>query len=144
MSPVRRALVSGEAIDPGELLALVSRPDAGAVALFVGVVRDHDPQAAGQVVSLDYTAHPSASERIGEIVEAVLAASDPEGGAAVAAVHRFGHLTVGDNAFVVAVSAPHRQLAFAVCEQVVEQVKAQLPIWKQQFEADGSYRWSGL
>nr|WP_300148797.1 molybdenum cofactor biosynthesis protein MoaE [Propionicimonas sp.] len=131
-------------VDPADLLARVSRADAGAVALFVGVVRDHDPQAAGTVVSLDYTAHPSATERIGQIAAAVLATADPDGEAAVATVHRIGHLTVGENAFVVAVSAPHRRLAFAVCEQVVERVKAELPIWKQQFEADGSYRWSGL
>ena len=95
-------------------------------------------------MSLDYTAHPSAPTRIAEIVADVLATADPEGESAVAAVHRIGHLNVGDNAFVVAVSAAHRRLAFAVCEQVVEQVKAELPIWKQQFEADGSYRWSGL
>jgi molybdopterin synthase catalytic subunit len=130
------AEVRDASIDPFDLLARVSRPDAGAVALFVGVVRDHDPQAAGTVVSLDYTAHPSATERIGQLAAAVLAAADPDGEAAVATVHR--------NAFVVAVSAPHRRLAFAVCEQVVERVKAELPIWKQQFEADGSYRWSGL
>jgi molybdopterin synthase catalytic subunit len=131
-------------IDPTDLLARVSRREAGAIALFVGVVRDHDPQAEGAVVSLDYTAHPSATERINEIAARVLAGSDPEGEAELATVHRIGHLSVGDNAFVVAASAPHRRLAFAVCEQVVERVKAELPIWKQQFEADGSYRWSGL
>ena len=144
MSQVLLAQVSAEPIDPNELLALVTRPEAGAIALFVGVVRDHDPQSSGRVVSLDYTAHPSAPERIGAIVAEVLASADPDDRSAVAAVHRIGHLSVGDNAFVVAVSAAHRKLAFAVCEQVVEQVKAKLPIWKQQFEADGSYRWSGL
>ncbi len=127
-----------------ELLDLVTRPDAGAVAQFVGVVRDHDPQASGEVVSLDYTCHPSARERIGEIVAGVLSSADPGDDCSVAAVHRIGHLEVGDVAFVVAVSSPHRRLAFAVCEQVVEAVKSDLPVWKQQFEADGSYRWSGL
>ncbi|WP_348234524.1 molybdenum cofactor biosynthesis protein MoaE, partial [Salmonella enterica] len=75
-----------------ELLALVARPEAGAVALFVGVVRDHDPQASGEVVALDYTCHPSAPERLGEIVAGVLASMDPEESCAVAAVHRIGHL----------------------------------------------------
>lgn len=138
------AWISPDPVDPAELLAIVSRPDAGAAVLFVGVVRDHDPQANGRVVALDYSAHPSASDRIGEIVASAVSVSDPEGRTMVAAVHRIGHLGVGDNAFVVAVSAPHRGQAFAVCEHVVEQVKAQLPVWKQQFEADGSYRWSGL
>ncbi len=127
-----------------ELLDLVARPDAGAVALFVGMVRDHDPQASGTVVSLDYTCHPSAPTRIGEIVTDALAVADPDGRCTVAAVHRVGHLEVGETAFVVAVSSPHRALAFAVCEHLVERVKAELPVWKQQFESDGSYRWSGL
>lgn len=131
-------------VTASELLELVARPDAGAVALFVGVVRDHDPQASGEVVALDYTCHPSAQQRMGEIVAAVLASADPGDSCAVAAAHRIGHLVVGDVAFVVATSSPHRRLAFAVCEQVVEAVKADLPVWKQQFEADGSYRWSGL
>ncbi len=142
--PVILAEVRDAPVAAAELLELVARPDAGAVALFVGTVRDHDPQAVGPVVGLDYTCHPSAPERIGEIVTAVLLDADPGGECAVAAVHRIGHLRVGENAFVVAVSCPHRKPAFAVCEQVVEQVKAQLPVWKQQFEADGSYRWSGL
>jgi len=138
------AEVRDSAVTAAELLDLVRRPDAGAVALFVGIVRDHDPQASGAVVSLDYTCHPSAPQRIREIVADVLASTDPGDDCTVAAVHRIGHLVVGDVAFVVAVSAAHRQPAFAVCEQVVESVKAGLPVWKQQFEADGSYRWSGL
>lgn len=144
MTGIRLAEVTATPINQADLLSLVSRSDAGAVSMFLGVVRDHDQQAAGEVVSLNYTCHPSAPERIGQIVQEVLSSIDPDAQCAVAAAHRIGHLAVGDFAFVVVVSAPHRQLAFAVCEQVVEQVKHRLPIWKQQFEANGSYRWSGL
>ena len=144
MTQVRLAQVSDDPIDPGRVLQIVARPDAGALALFVGVVRDHDPQVRGRIVSLDYTSHPSAPGRMREIVTAALHEADPQGDAEVAAVHRVGSLAVGHTAFVVAVSAPHRRLAFEVCESVVEQVKAELPVWKQQFEEDGSYRWSGL
>ena len=144
MTGVKLAQVSDSPIDRTALLALVTRPDAGAVALFLGMVRDHDPQADGTVVALDYTAHPSAGEVIGRLAAAVLAEVDPGHEAAVAAVHRIGRLAVGDDAFVVAVSAPHRRLAFEVCEQLVERVKRELPVWKQQFSSDGSYRWSGL
>lgn len=142
--PVVLAEVRDHPVTSEELARLVARPDAGAVVLFVGVVRDHDPQAAGRVVALDYTCHPSAPARIAEIVATALADADPAGDCRVAAVHRTGHLVVGDNAFVVAVSSPHRRLAFAVCADVVERVKAELPVWKQQFEDDGSYRWSNL
>ncbi len=142
--PVLLAEVRDAPVDPGELVGLVSRREAGAIAVFLGVVRDHDAQAEGPVVALEYTCHPSAHQRIGEIAADVLGRWDPHGECAVAAVHRIGHLVVGDNAFLVAVSAPHRQLAFTVCERLVDEVKARLPIWKQQFEADGSYRWSNL
>jgi molybdopterin synthase catalytic subunit len=142
--PVLLASVSAEPIDPAALTALVSRPDAGAISLFVGVVRNHDRQAAGEVVALHYTSHPSAPTRIGEIAAAVLADLDPDGDCAVATVHRIGELAVGDVAFVVSVSSAHRRLAFEVCERVVEEVKAGLPVWKQQFVAGGDYRWSGL
>ncbi len=141
---IRLAEITGTRLEETDLLRLVTRPEAGAVALFVGTVRDHDPQAAGEVVGLDYSAHPSAAERLVEIVGAALAEADPDGEAAIAVAHRVGHLDVGDTAFVVAVSAAHRRLAFELCELVVERVKQQLPVWKQQYEVDGSYRWSGL
>jgi molybdopterin synthase catalytic subunit len=141
---IRLAEVAPDTLDETALLRLVERPDAGAATLFVGRVRDHDPQAAGEVVGLDYTAHPSATGKLVEIVTEALATADPEHGTVVAVAHRIGHLDVGDAAFVVAVSAAHRRLTFEVCELIVEQVKHELPIWKQQFEADGSYRWSGL
>ncbi|MGC3954753.1 MAG: molybdenum cofactor biosynthesis protein MoaE [Propionicimonas sp.] len=136
------AQVSAEPVDPAALSAAVSRGEAGASVLFVGTVRDHDPQASGEVVGLDYTCHPSAPQRIGEIVAAALESAGDD--VRVAAVHRIGRLGVGEVAFVVAVSSAHRRQAFEVCERVVERVKRELPIWKQQFEADGSYRWSGL
>ena len=141
---IRLAQVAPDSLDETALLRMVERPDAGAATLFVGRVRDHDPQATGEVVGLDYTAHPSATERLVEIVTEALATADPDGGTVVAVAHRVGHLDVGDAAFVVAVSAAHRRLTFEVCELIVEQVKHELPVWKQQFEADGSYRWSGL
>jgi molybdopterin synthase catalytic subunit len=141
---IRLAEVAPDALDETAMLRLVERPDAGAATLFVGRVRDHDPQATGEVVGLDYTAHPSASEKLVEIVTEALANADPDSGTVVAVAHRVGHLDVGDAAFVVAVSAAHRRLTFEVCELIVEKVKHELPVWKQQFEADGSYRWSGL
>ncbi len=144
MSAILLAEVTTEPIDPAALLALVRLPSAGAMSLFVGVVRDNDPGADGPVAALEYTCHPSAHTRIGEIVAEQLTRLDPDGECAVAAAHRIGRLAVGEEAFVVAVSSVHRSLAFRVCEQVVDQVKQQLPIWKQQFEADGRSSWTGL
>lgn len=143
-SRVLRAEVTDQSFDPDSLLTLVTRPSDGGCVLFVGRVRNHDPQASGPVSGLDYTGHPSASTRIVEIVSQVVADLDLDHECQVAAVHRIGYLAVGEPAFVVAVAAPHRRLAFELCEQLVESCKAQLPIWKQQFQADGDYGWSGL
>ena len=138
------AEVTDATIDVGRLLALVERPDAGAISLFVGRVRDHDPQAPGEVVGLDYTCHPSASALMPGIVAEALAEADPTGVVRVAASHRIGRLAVGDAAVVVAAAAPHRREAFAASELLVERVKQKLPVWKQQFTADGAYHWSNL
>lgn len=136
--------VDAEVIDPAALTQVVLRPAAGALTSFVGIVRNHDQAATGEVTKLVYTAHPTATERMQQIVAEVLAEVDPAGESRAVAAHRIGELSVGEVAFAVAVSAPHRRLAFAACEGIVEAVKAGLPVWKQQFEADGSYRWSGL
>lgn len=141
---VRLAEVRTDPIDPQQILGLVTSPEAGASLLFCGTVRNHDPQMPGEVVGLDYTCHPSAQETIEAIVARAARQYDPAGEAEIAAVHRVGHLDVGEHAFVVAVSSPHRRLAFDVLDQVVERVKAELPVWKQQFAPDGDYRWSGL
>jgi molybdopterin synthase catalytic subunit len=126
------------------LLDAVGSPAAGAVACFVGRIRDHDPEASGEVLSLDYTCHPDASRLIGEIARAAASALDAEGVALVAVAHRVGRLEVGDAALIACVSSPHRELAFRLCAQLVEDVKRDLPIWKQQHEASGRSVWSNL
>ena len=119
----------------------MSVPRAGAVATFLGVVRDHDPSVEGEVVALDYSAHPDA--------EAVLArlagdAAATDGVLGVAVSHRVGLLRVGEAAIVAAVATAHRALAFDVCRELVETVKAELPVWKREVLRDGSHVWVGL
>ena len=119
------ARVTTDPIDLATHLAAVEGPDAGAVASFCGTIRDHDPEAAGVVTGIDYTCHPDADRLI-------------------AVSHRVGRLEVGEIALIACVASAHRGPAFAVCQAVVERIKGELPIWKQQFEADGRAVWSGL
>lgn len=133
--------VTDQALSVDEHLAAVSRPAAGAVAVFVGTVRDHDPAAAGTVVALDYTTHPDASAVLERLVAA---AGSRDGVLAVAASHRVGRLAVGEVAVVVAVATAHRSLAFDVCRDLVETIKAELPAWKREILADGQHHWVGL
>jgi molybdopterin synthase catalytic subunit len=118
----------------------VSDPRAGAVATFVGLVRDHDPSVEGRVVGLDYTAHPTAEDVLARIAREAL--TDDVLGIAVS--HRVGHLAVGEAAIVAAVSTAHRAEAFEVCRALVETVKAELPVWKREVLEDGSHVWVGL
>ena len=145
------ANITRENIDLGKHNTAVRSSRCGALAIFVGQVRDHDPDAEGEVVALEYSAHPDAetvlAALLDRVVESVADQSDRTGGTdeiRVAATHRIGNLEVGDDALVVTVAAAHRAEAFAVCREVVEAIKAELPIWKRQWEHDGGSSWVGL
>lgn len=138
------AWIAVDPIDLPTMLTSVSAPAHGAVASFIGQVRDHDPEATGEVVALRYSCHPDAQRFIEEIVARTVTQHDADALADVRATHRIGDLDVGDLALVVVVGSAHRDLAFTLCRAVVEAVKHELPVWKQQFEADGSHAWSGM
>lgn len=135
-----RAVVTDTPLDVTEHVALAGSPAAGAVATFVGQVRDHDPAVTGEVVGIEYTAHPDAGSVLERIAARWAAEPDVLG---VAVSHRVGHLRVGDLAIVAAVATAHRRPAFEACAALVEQVKAELPVWKRELLADGSHVWVG-
>ncbi|GAA3211981.1 hypothetical protein GCM10010488_07460 [Oerskovia jenensis] len=116
----------------------VSSRECGAVVTFRGVVRDVD--GGRDVTGLDYEAHPDATQ----VLRRCCAAVSAETGLRVAAVHRYGVLTIGDVALVASVASGHRAEAFAVCSLLVERIKAEVPIWKRQHFTDGDSEWVGL
>ena len=131
--------VRDEPLSVDEVLGLVQHPHCGGIALFVGVVRDHDHGAS--VLALDYSAHPSVAEALERVCREVAARHDV---ARLAAVHRVGHLEIGDRAVVAAVSAAHRGEAFEACRDLIDTLKGTVPIWKHQRFTDGSDEWVGL
>lgn len=114
----------------------VTRVTAGAVVTFAGVVRDHD--GGKGVLSLEYSAHPTAGEVIAAVARSV-ASEFPEVGLAVA--HRVGALAIGEVALACAAASAHRAEAFAACARLVDEVKDRVPIWKKQHFADGTTEW---
>jgi molybdopterin synthase catalytic subunit len=135
---VRLVAVRDRPLDVAEVTAAVSDPAAGGLTVFVGTVRDHD---GGQdVLRLEYSAHPTAHERLAEVAAEVAAEFDV---VAVAAVHRVGALAIGDLAVVSAVSAAHRGTAFEASRALIDRLKERVPIWKHQVFADGSEEWVG-
>lgn len=138
MDRVRLLGIRDSVLDVGEVIAAVSDPSAGGINVFVGAVRDED-EGRG-VTSLDYDAHPSALSELRRVAESVVARFEV---VALAAVHRVGHLEVGDVAVVVAVSAGHRGEAYDASRALIDQLKAEVPIWKHQHFADGTDEWVG-
>ena len=125
-------------LDVAEVLACLDEEADGGVTLFVGKVRDHD--GGKGVQGLDYSAHPSALDRLREVCDRVAAGHEING---LAAVHRTGRLGIGDLAVVVATSAAHRGQAFAASRDLIDTLKAEVPIWKHQVFADGTEEWVG-
>ena len=121
-----------------EVRAAVADPAAGGIALFAGAVRDSDHDRG--VSGLSYSAHPSAVDELRRVAE-VIAEKYPVIG--VAAVHRVGDLAIGDLAVVLAVSCPHRAEAFDACRDLIDILKASVPIWKHQRFDDGTAEWVG-
>lgn len=136
---VRLVDVRDQALSVDELLQVVADPAAGGIALFVGTIRADDDGRAVQ--GLGYTAHPSAADALRDVAAAVAARHDV---VAVAAVHRTGHLDVGEIAVVVAVSAAHRGTAFEAARDLIDTLKTTVPIWKLQEFTDGASEWVGL
>lgn len=125
-------------LDVAEVVAALDDDASGGLTLFVGRVRDHD--GGKDVDGLDYSAHPTALEKMREICERVAAEHAVHG---VAAVHRVGRLAIGDIAVVVATTAAHRGDAFVASRALIDTLKAEVPIWKHQRFADGSDEWVG-
>ncbi|AUZ88841.1 molybdenum cofactor biosynthesis protein MoaE [Arthrobacter sp. TmT3-37] len=135
---VVHAAVAATPITPEEAYAGVDSPLCGAVVGFSGVVRNHD--GGRDVASLAYSAHPSAERIIREVAEEIAARHD---GIRIWVAHRVGPLAIGDQALVAAVGAAHRGEAFRACSDLVDLVKERVPIWKEQFFADGTVEWVG-
>jgi molybdopterin synthase catalytic subunit len=123
-------------LDVAEVLAALADPAAGGVDVFVGTVRDHDRDHG--VTGLDYSAHPTAMQRLVEVAERIAEKYDV---IAVAAVHRVGRLAIGDAAVVVATAAAHRGEAFEASRALIDELKATVPIWKHQVFTDGTDEW---
>ena len=130
------AFLTTEPIDLLPLLASVQSPARGGIASFVGVVRDHDGDR--RLLRLQYSAYgPMVEAECGRIV----ALAETRWPASIALRHRVGSLEVGETAIVVVAGSAHRAAAFDACRYVVEEVKRRLPIWKQEFYADGTHEW---
>jgi len=124
-------------IDPAALRAQLQRVDAGGFVSFEGWVRSSN--AGRAVLRLGYQAYGPLAEREGQRI--VDAAVERHGALAALCVHRVGLLELGEMAVYVGVAAAHRNAAFACCREIIDEVKAHVPVWKNEHYADGESGW---
>ena len=139
MSDAReRVRLTREPLGLDAVTRAVRRPAAGAIATFVGVVRDHND--GREVTLLEYSAYDSmAVAEMARIVEEIEAQIE---GVLLCAHHRVGELAVGDDAIVCAASAPHRGEAFRAGKLLIDRIKERVPIWKREKGPHGEW-WVG-
>ncbi|MBI1885634.1 MAG: molybdenum cofactor biosynthesis protein MoaE [Chloroflexi bacterium] len=128
--------ITREPLDPQRLTQEVRRDESGAVAVFLGVVRDNS--RGRRVLHLEYDAYPELAERVMERVAAEAKERWPV--TDVAIQHRVGRLEIGETSLVVAVSSPHRKEAFEACHWLVDRFKDVVPIWKKEV-GEGGEEW---
>ena len=130
-----RVHIKSEPLDASGLLEEVGDPQAGAVVLFLGTVRDHSEGKIG-VTHLEYEAYPDVV--VGKIEELVTAAAGRWHLVAAAVEHRVGPVPVGQASVAVAVSAEHREAAFEAGRFLIDELKARAPIWKKEHWPGGA------
>lgn len=130
--------VTAEPLQLERLSAAVTRNTSGAVASFLGVVREF---ARGrQVHFLEYDAYPEMATATMRQIGAEIRGRWPVDGVAI--VHRTGRLTIGEASVAIAIASPHRREALEACAYAIERLKEIVPIWKREVWTDGA-EWIG-
>lgn len=125
--------VTPEVLDTAEAVAAVGSPRAGAINVFLGVVRDNN--LGRQVQYLEYEAYPSMAEKVmGELAEEAKARFGLED---CAVLHRTGRLEIGEASLLIAVSCGHRAASFEAGHWLVNEIKKKVPVWKKEVWENG-------
>ncbi len=124
-------------IDVAALILAGSRPECGALAVFLGTTRDH--HQGRRVATLSYEAYqPMALQALAAVER------EAERRFAVARcliVHRLGVVPPTAASVVVVVAAAHRGPAFDACRWAMDELKRAVPIWKKEQYVDGGANW---
>ncbi len=125
--------VTPDVLTADEAVAAVSNPAAGAIGIFLGVVRDNN--LGRRVNYLEYDAYPSMAEKV--MAEIGAEAKEKFELEDFAILHRTGRLEIGEASLLVAVSTGHRAESFEAGHWIVNQVKKRVPVWKKEVWEDG-------
>ncbi len=130
--------ITTEVITGTEVRVAVEGPDAGAVVVFLGTVRNNTD--GRPVTRLEYEAYPPMAEKkMAEIAQEI--AQKWGDTLRTAMVHRIGKLEIGEVSVAVAIASPHRKDGFEACQYAMNRLKQIVPIWKREVWADGEAEW---
>jgi molybdopterin synthase catalytic subunit len=130
--------VTDKPINLQELVDCVTDPEAGAIATFIGTTRDNNE--GRKVIALDYEAYPEMAEK--ELIRLGEEAKRKWQICRMAIIHRVGPVQITEPSVMIAVSAAHREAAFAACRFAIEEIKKTVPIWKKEVYEGGEI-WIG-
>jgi molybdopterin synthase catalytic subunit len=125
--------VTPDELNTAEAVQAVGSPAAGAINVFLGVVRDNN--LGRKVQYLEYDAYPSMAERV--MRELAEEAKERFGLEDCAVLHRTGRLEIGEASLLIAVSCGHRAASFEAGHWLVNEVKKKVPVWKKEVWEDG-------
>ncbi len=126
--------VTDEVLRPEDAIAAVESPSAGAINVFLGVVRDNN--LGRRVGHLVYDAYPAMAEKVmREIAQEALGRF---GLVDCAVLHRTGRLEIGETSLLIAVSCGHRAASFEGGHWLVNEIKKRVPVWKKEVWEDGA------
>ncbi|MFN0093875.1 MAG: molybdenum cofactor biosynthesis protein MoaE [Dehalococcoidia bacterium] len=125
--------VTDQVLDPNAAIAAVASPAAGAIDVFLGVVRNNN--LGRRVGHLVYDAYPSMAEKV--MAQIAQEAKERFGLEDVAVLHRTGRLEIGEASLLIAVSCGHRKASFEGGHWLVDEVKKRVPVWKKEVWEDG-------
>lgn len=131
------AALTEEKISIDDLISTFQHPQIGARVVFSGEIRNLSH--GKEVTRLEYTAHKLLAEK--HMLEVVRAAAEEYPLIGALCVHRIGLLEVTESAVAVVTAGRHRSEAYAANRYIIDRVKAETPIWKREFFADGTSIW---
>ncbi|MDH4290814.1 MAG: molybdenum cofactor biosynthesis protein MoaE [Aquincola sp.] len=141
MTDIARVRIGPEDFDVAAEMATMRAGDrtVGAVAAFVGTVRERSAGDDAQTTGMELEHYPGMTERA---IEAMIDEAQRRFRIrAVRVIHRVGSLAAGDQIVLVIVTSGHRADAFLACEFLMDYLKTQAPFWKKEHRADGSAQW---
>ena len=127
-----------EKLELNLLIDAVAHAGAGAIATFIGTVRDHAPTDCGVRATsyLEYSAYEPMARRE---MEKILSEAQEKWPVRGAIAHRLGRLEIGEASVMIAVTSAHRGESFEACRWMIDTVKKRVPIWKKEVAPDGDW-----